>query len=538
MIGDAAAVKIDYDVPETFNMASVLVDRHVEEGRGDRVAYYCGDDVVTYAQLQRRVNKAGNVLRARGIDVGDRVAILMGDRIEFVETYLGAMKIGAVPVPLSTALKAEDEEFPGLAVPYYLEDSRAAAVVVDADLEPYLETARETVRSLRHVLVRGGEAANSLSYEMEMTEASDELDPEPTSKDDWSYWLYSSGTTGLPKAAVHLHGDMVFCIGNWIENVSQLTPADIIYSASKLFGSYGLSSGLYQPLLAGIAGVLTPQASSTQLAMETLRRYRPTIFFTVPTMYINLLHEAEAGEIELDTSSLRMCVSAGDALPAPIYERWRETLGLELLDGIGSTECGYIYIQNRPGQSRATSSGQLLPGYEVRILDDDGTPVPDGQVGELFLNARSAATYYWRKREKSRDAFRGPWYKTGDRYIRDSDGYFYYQGRADDMFKTSGGQWVSPIEVEAVLLRHTDVLEPAVVGCDDPSDEGKRKPKAFVVLRPGATPSQELKTALRKHTEEHLKPNYYKCPHWIEFVDELPKTAGGKIQRFNLRELG
>jgi len=373
---------------------------------------------------------------------------------------------------------------------------------------------------------------------MEMAEASDELAAEPTRRDDWSYWLYSSGTTGLPKAAVHLHGDMLFCIGNWIDNVSRLAPDDIIYSASKLFGSYGLSSGLYQPLLAGVAGVLTPQAPSTQLVTETLRRYRPTIFFTVPTMYINLLHEAEAGEIELDTSSLRMCVSAGDALPAPIYERWREKFGLELLDGIGSTECGYIYIQNLPGQSRARASGQLLPGYEVQILDDDERPVANGDVGELYLNAPSTAAYYWRKRDKTREAFRGPWYKSGDRYIRDSDGYFYYQGRADDMFKTSGGQFVSPIEVETVLLRHPDVLEAGVVGCEDRDDEGKRKPKAFVVLRPGAAPSEELKAGLRKHTEEHLKPNYYKCPHWIEFATDLPKTAGGKIQRFKLRELG
>jgi len=542
---------IDFDVPETFNMATVLVDRHVEEGRGDRVAIYYGDETITYRELQRRVNKAGNMLRGGGIEIEDRVMLLMADRPQFIETFVGAMKIGAVPVPVDVRSSPEE-------VAYYVDDSRAAAIVVDRDLEGHLGD-RHRFRYLKQVFVVGGDTpspqpsprgrggdpggrggdssvlspqSSVLSYEQELAAASDELETEPTHRDDASYWLYSSGTTGQPKGTIHLHRDMVYCTGTWIQQVSKPTPSDIYYTASKLPFSYGLVNGLYQPLLAGVATVLVSEPSNAVALTETVKRYRPTIIFSVPTLYNLILREKEAGNLDPDFSSVRMCISAGEALPAAIYERWLETFGLELLDGIGSTEFGYIYIQNLPGQARPSASGQVLPGYEARILDEDENPVPDGEIGELYMRSDSFAASYWKKRERSKDTFRGPWLKTGDRYRRDSDGYYYYAGRGDDMFKTSG-QWVSPIEVEGALLRHPSVAEAAVIGVTD--SDGLSKPKAFVVLKPGHEAGPQLVAVLQDHSKTLLAPDYYKYPRWVEFVGELPKTATGKIQRYKLR---
>ena len=542
---------IDFDVPETFNMATVLVDRHVEEGRGDRVAIYYGDETITYRELQRRVNKAGNMLRGGGIEIEDRVMLLMADRPQFIETFVGAMKIGAVPVPVDVRSSPEE-------VAYYVDDSRAAAIVVDRDLEGHLGD-RHRFRYLKQVFVVGGDTpspqpsprgrggdpggrggdssvlspqSSVLSYEQELAAASAELETEPTHRDDASYWLYSSGTTGQPKGTIHLHRDMVYCTGTWIQQVSKPTPSDIYYTASKLPFSYGLVNGLYQPLLAGVATVLVSEPSNAVALTETVKRYRPTIIFSVPTLYNLILREKEAGNLDPDFSSVRMCISAGEALPAAIYERWLETFGLELLDGIGSTEFGYIYIQNLPGQARPSASGQVLPGYEARILDEDENPVPDGEIGELYMRSDSFAASYWKKRERSKDTFRGPWLKTGDRYRRDSDGYYYYAGRGDDMFKTSG-QWVSPIEVEGALLHHPSVAEAAVIGVTD--SDGLNKPKAFVVLKPGHEAGPQLVAVLQDHSKMLLAPDYYKYPRWVEFVGELPKTATGKIQRYKLR---
>jgi len=534
---------ISFDVPQVFNMATVLVDRHVEEGRGDRVAIYCGDESITYRQLQSRVNKAGNMLRDAGIDIEDRVILLTADRPQFIETYVGAMKIGAVPVPVNTMSTAEE-------IAYYVDDSRAAAVVADEALAQRLGEAGKTFRYLKCVFVVPtsesptlpaalknvlSTRATAVSYAEAFAAASDELETEPTSRDDPSYWLYSSGTTGQPKGTVHLHQDMVYCTGTWLKVVSKPTAEDINFSASKLPFSYGLVNGLYQPLMAGIAMVLLPEAPTPEVVIRTIARYRPTVFFSVPTMYNLILREHEAGRLQVDLSSLRMCISAGEALPAAIYDRWRETFGLELLDGIGSTEFGYIYIQNMPARARPGSSGQLLPGpeYAAKILDEDENPVPDGEIGELYMQSPSFAAYYWKKRDRTRDTFRGPWLKTGDRYTRDAEGYYYYAGRGDDMFKTSG-QWVSPIEVEGVMLRHAAVAEVAVIAAADV--DGLVKPKAHIVLKDGYTPSDELVTALQDHSKAGLAPDFYKYPRWIEFVSELPKTSTGKIQRYKLRQ--
>ncbi len=511
-------------------MATVLVDRHVVEGRGDRVAIYYREQAITYANLLRRVNRAGNALRNRGIEIEDRVILYMADQPAFIESYVGAMKIGAVPVPINVVSTPEE-------LAYYLDDSRAAAIILDADLLSRLPATKP--RSLKQVFVvlSGHDTAPStqhlaLSYEAELAEASDELEAEPTHKDDPSYWLYSSGTTGQPKGTVHLQHDMVICTSTWLKYVTNPTDSDINYSASKLPFSYGLVNGLYQPLLAGMATVVVSEASSPPVITETIQRFRPTVFFSVPTAYNLMLREHDAGKLELDLSSVRCCISAGEALPAAIYERWLKTFGIEILDGVGSTEFGYIYLQNLPGRARPGSSGPLLPGYEAKLLDEEERQVPLGEIGEMYIHSDSFAAYYWKKRERSKDTFRGPWLKTGDRYWEDADGYYYYAGRGDDLFKTSG-QWVSPIEVEGALLRHPSVAEAAVIGCAD-ADQ-LIKPKALVVLRSGQYPSPDLVAQLQDRAKSELAPDYYKYPRWVEFVDELPKTATGKVQRYKLR---
>ncbi|HEY3117802.1 MAG TPA: benzoate-CoA ligase family protein [Chloroflexota bacterium] len=522
---------LDIEVPETFNMATVLVDRHVAEGRGDRVAIYYRDQSITYADLLRRVNRAGNALRKHGIEIEDRVILFMADQPAFIESYVGAMKIGAVPVPINVVSTPEE-------LAYYLDDSRAAAIIIDADLATRLP---ETMpRSLKQIFVVSGTGTTSasrvgrsmLSYEGEVAAASDLLEAEPTHKDDPSYWLYSSGTTGQPKGTVHLQRDMVICTSTWLKNVTKPTASDINYSASKLPFSYGLVNGLYQPLLAGIATVLVSEPSSPQVIADTIKHHHPTVFFSVPTLYNLMLREQDAGNLQLDLSSIRCCISAGEALPAAIYERWHKTFGIEILDGVGSTEFGYIYLQNLPGQARPGSSGPLLPGYEAKLLDEEEKSVTLGEIGEMYIRSDSFAAYYWKKRERSKDTFRGPWLKTGDRYWQDADGYYFYAGRGDDMFKTSG-QWVSPIEVEGALLRHPSVAEAAVIGWSD--SDGLIKPKALVILRSGHEASPDLVTKLQDHAKAELAPDYYKYPRWVEFVTELPKTATGKIQRYKLR---
>jgi benzoate-CoA ligase len=531
------AVNLDVEIPETFNMATTLVDRHVQEGRGDQPAIYCGDEVITYAELLRRVNRAGNMLRDQGIEIEDRVILFMADRPQFIESYVGAMKIGAVPVPINTVTSSEDLE-------YYVNDSRAAAVIVDAELVPHLARFRESCRYLKRVFVcaPAGSAPDVppgyLSYQELFASASDLLEPEPTHRDDPSYWLYSSGTTGRPKGTVHLQRDMVYCTATWLKHVRKPTVGDINYSVSKLPFSYGLVNSLYQPLFGGFAMVLAPEPPTPQAVVANVTRYRPTAIYSVPTMYNNILREHEAGRLEVDLSSVRLCISAGEALPGALYDRWLETFGLELLDGIGSTEFGYIYIQNLPGRARSNSSGQVLPGYEARILDEDGNAVPDGQAGELYMQSESFAAHYWKKREQTRHTFQGPWLRTGDLYTRDSDGYYYNQGRADDMFKSSS-QWVSPIEVEGVLLRHEAVAEAAVVPFADANADASDliKPMAFVVLKEHRAGSPDLAAELQKFSVDRLAPNYYKHPRRIEFVSELPRNATGKIQRYKLRQM-
>jgi benzoate-CoA ligase len=384
---------------------------------------------------------------------------------------------------------------------------------------------------LKQVVVREGESGARHSLKEVAAAGSDDLEVFPTRALDHSYWLYTSGTTGQPKGVIHLHKDLVYAVETWGKHVVDFKPEDVVYCVSRLFFSYGLNNGLYLPLYYGGAVVLSPERPLPQTVIEVVEKYRPSMLFSVPTAYGQLLNYLEEKKVTPDFSSLRACISAGEALPGPLYDRWQERFGLEALDGIGSSEVSFIYICNQPGKVRRNSSGLLLPGYQARILDEKGAPVEPGEVGDLWVKSQTLAAGYWNKPDRTAQTFVDGWMKTGDRFHQDKDGYFFYFGRADDAMKVSG-IWVSPLEVEEVLLAHPAVAECAIVGHND--DMGLLKPKAFVTLKAGFEPSAELTKELQTFVKEKLAP--YKYPRWIEYLDDLPKTSTGKIQRFKLRQ--
>ncbi len=510
------------NLPAQFNVASYFVDRNVAEGRTTAPAFFYEDRTLTYGDVHELANRAGNALLDLGIERENRVLVLCLDAPEFLGAFWGAIKIGAVPVPVNTLMRSEDYR-------YFLDDSRAKAAVVSAPLLAEVAPALQEAPALRHVLVAGGDPGSHLGFEECLARASARLEAAATSRDEPAFWLYSSGSTGSPKAAVHLHHDMVVCAETYARNVLGLGPADRVYSAAKLFFAYGLGNAGYFPMGVGGESVLVPHRPTPEAVFEVLTRRRPTIFFGVPTLYAAMLAVKEP-ERRFDLSSLRLCVSAGEALPEEIYARWRERFGIEILDGIGTTEILHIFLSNRPGATRPGSSGLAVPGYEAVIVDDEGRPLPPGEIGNLRVKGDSTMAYYWNKHEKTKESLFGSWIQTGDKYSRDADGYFWYAGRADDMLKV-GGIWVSPIEVEATLIKHPAVLESAVVGKED--RDRLVKPKAYVVLKDGAPGSAALAEELRAFVKGRIAP--YKYPRWVEFVPELPKTATGKIQRFRLR---
>ncbi len=517
--------KKGFAVPERFNMVSLLLERHVEQGRGDRTAIYYGAEQIAYRKLYELTNRIGNALAELGLEPEQRVILLLPDGPEFVATFLGAMKIGAVPVPINVLATPSD-------LTYFLNDSRSKAVVVGQEFLPKVTACRRDCPLLRHVIVAGDDPGENLSFRLLADKSSPRLDVFPTHRDDASYWLYSSGTTGQPKGVIHLHHDLVYCVETWGYHVARFGSDDITYGVPRLFFSYGLNMGLYLPLYYGAAVVLSPQRQEPAVVLENIRHYRPTLFFSVPTSYGQILREIEDKGIEADLSSVRHCISAGEALPGPLYDRWLSRFGIEILDGLGSTEVGWIYMCNSPGKVKKGSSGLLLPGYEAKIVDPQGRELPPGEMGDLMVSSESLAAGYWNKHQRNKETFLGPWMRTGDCYSRDEEGYFFYGGRTDDVMKVSG-IWVSPLEVEQTLLEHRAVAECAVVGNRD--EVGLVKPKAFVTLRSGFQPGPELVAGLQNFVKERLAP--YKYPRWIEFVNELPKTVTGKIQRYKLRPL-
>jgi benzoate-CoA ligase family protein len=504
--------------------ASFILDRNLAERRGDKVAIYTGDQTYTYQQVSELANCTGNALRELGVEQEQRVMMLLHDTPQFPATFFGAIKIGAVPVPANTVLQPADYE-------YFLNDSRAKAIVVSGPLYKHIASIRANCKYLQHIVVVDGDGApDTLDWQAWVGAASPALDPADTSRDDIAFWLYSSGSTGFPKGAVHLQHDIEVTVQNYARGVLNLTADDVCFSGSKLFHAYGLGNNLTFPYSVGASTVLFPGRPTPDALFETMARHKPTVFFTVPTMYAAMLAVPEA-EKKYDLSSLRLCVSAAEALPAEIYRKWKEKFGLEILDGIGSTEMMHIFISNFPGRVRPGSSGRLVPGYRARLADENGVEVPVGEIGDLLVSGDSAAPFYWNKHEKSKTTMRGEWMFTGDRYHQDADGYFWYDGRSDDMIKV-GGAWVSPIEVENALIEHPAVLESAVVGAKDAA--GLMKTKAFVVLKQGHVGSAALVTELQEFVKSRIAPHKY--PRTIEFVVDLPKTVTGKIQRFKLRE--
>ena len=518
---DRSTVPAKLTLPARYNAAVDFIDRNLDQGRGDKIAIHDDQGSHTYEDVAERVNRAGNALRELGVGPGDRVMMIMADTVAFPAVFFGAIRMGAVPVPVNTMLSANDYT-------YILRDSGARALVVS---EVFWDTVAPVLGDqpeLGYVIVDGASAGDTLSLSGLMANADASLDPVLFPPDAPCFWLYTSGTTGRPKGAVHAHKDMVQTAELYGVKVLGIGEDDVVFSAAKLFFAYGLGNSLSFPFYVGATAVLMAERPLPGAVLTRIADYGPSIFYGVPTLYAGLLASGLMPEGGFER--LRRCTSAGEALPESVAERWQAGTGVPILDGIGSTEMLHIFLSNHPDDVRYGTTGKPVPGYDLRLTDDHGAPVVVGDVGDLWVKGPSSASEYWNQSEKSRETFVDGWTRTGDKYARDADGYYAYQGRSDDMLKV-GGIFVSPFEVEGALMSHPDVLEAAVVGHPDPDE--LIKPKAFVILNDGVTGSPDLDAALKAFVKERLAP--YKYPRWIEFVPDLPRTATGKIQRFKLR---
>ena len=522
-------------LPETFNVATHFVDRNVQEGRGAKVAIECGHERVTYQQLLENTNRVGNALLALGIRPEERVLLLLLDTPEFLYSFFGAIKIGAVAVPVNTQARSQDYE-------YVLNDCRARVALVSEPLLPHLQSIpKEKLRYLQEIVVSevkqdlpspGQRWHNHHSLQNLIASASPELSAAHTSKDEPAFWLYSSGSTGASKGCVHLHHDMVVCCELYAKGILQMKESDRCFSVARLFFAYGLGNAGYFPLGCGATTILSPVRPVPGTIYADIERYHPTLFFSVPTNFAALLaHHREDGK-EFDLSSVRHAISAGESLPAPLFHRFKERFSVEILDSLGSTETLQMVIANRPGEARPGSSGKIIPGYEARIVDEHGNAVAPNEIGDLLIKGDATCSGYWNKHEKTKETFVGDWFRTGDKYFQDEEGYFWYAGRSNDVFKVHG-LWLSPAEVESVLIEHPAVREAAVVARED--QDGLTKAAAYVVLNAEFAPSEELSNELQELVGQKI--GGYKRPRWIEFLTEIPKTATGKLQRFKLREL-
>jgi benzoate-CoA ligase len=505
-----------------LNIAVEYIDGAVAAGHGGRPAYLYEGAAITFDELRRRVNRVGNALAGLGVEMEQRVAILLPNQPEFVSTFFGAAKIGAVPAAMSFAVSPREQAF-------LLADSRARAIVTTPELWQPLRARRPEFPFLREVLLVGGGHEGGRDFDALAGAASDYLEGAPTCADDPAFWLHTSGSTGMPKWAMHLQRSMPCCESHYAAPFVGLRAGDVLVCGSPCFHAYPLGFTTYFALKAGATVVLNPQRSTPARMFDLIRRHRATVFVGVPTLYAQMLNAASSGE-EADLSSLRACFSAAERLPAELYRRWRDRFGVEILDGAGATETLHTFLSNRAGEARPGSAGRVVPGYDVRLVDEHGADVAPGEIGDLLVRGGSLFAGYWRRADVTRRALLGEWYRTGDKYRRDADGYCWYMGRADELLRVSG-HWVSPADVEAALVSHPAVLEAAVVGKED--DDELVKPKAFVVLRERASACAGLAETLKAHVKASIAP--YQYPRWIEFRDSLPKTATGKIQRYKLR---
>ena len=479
------------DLPRQFNAASDLLSHNLINGRRDKLAFIDDQTSITFGQLDERTNAFGNALRSLELQAEQRILLCLHDTIDFPTTFLGAIKVGVLPIPVNTLLTANDYE-------YMLSDSRAKIAVISAALLPIFLPLLSKISTLEKIIVSGLDSNSDknplvINFQDLISQQSTELTTANTTLDDPCFWLYSSGSTGAPKGTVHLHGSMRYTAELYGKPILGISSDDIVFSAAKLFFAYGLGNGLTFPLSVGATGILMAE--------------RPT-----------------------PDSVCKCCTSAGEPLPEEIGKRWTKHFGVDILDGIGSTEMLHIFLSNRSGDVQYGTTGLPVPGYEVQLVNELGDSVTPGESGELQIKGPSSAALYWNNRPKSIDTFQGPWTRSGDKYYQNENGYYVYAGRSDDMLKVSG-IYVSPIEVESALITHPSVLVAAVIGKED--DDKLIKPAAYVVLKPGIEHSPELADELKLHVKKMLAP--YKYPRWFEFVQELPKTATGKIQRFKLR---
>lgn len=524
-VGEAGRSDVDGLVrpggPACDNAADYFLDRHMREGRGEKTAFICEDRQMSYAGLLRESQRFAAGLARAGIRREARVALILLDDMDFPVAFWGALRAGVVPVPINTLLTAE-------LTSYILGDSRAEALVISEGLLPALAQVLAALPHLRQVIV-SGQVAGYVSMADFMAEG--DAPPVDSHADELAFLLYSSGSTSAPKGVRHLHGGLKATVDSYAEKVLKITEDDVVYSAAKMFFAYGLGNAMTFPMAVGATTVLLAHRPTPASVMAVMRAYQPSIFYGVPTLYASLLQHPDIGP-GAGSKRLRRCTSAGEALPEHIGLAWRDIVGVDILDGIGSTEMLHIFLSNADDALRYGTSGIAVPGYELKILDAQGAPVPDGEPGELVVKGASAAEGYWNQREKSRRTFVGEWTWTGDKYIRDPDGFYRYCGRTDDMFKVSG-IWVSPFEVEGALASHQAVLEAAVVGHEDA--DGLIKPRAFVVLKNSEMDTPGLVADLQNYVKQKIGP--WKYPRWVMVVDELPKTATGKIQRFKLRQM-
>ena len=511
-------------VPRDYNFAADVLARNLAAGRADKPAYIDGHRMLTYRQLADRVARFGAALRGLGLRREERVLIALTDTVDWPTAFLGCLKAGVIAVPVNTLLTEDDYRF-------MLTDSRARALVVSEVLFPKFEKLIAACPGLDHVIVSGDNPHGYRLFEDLIGADEPEDTTAPTTADDIAFWLYTSGSTGKPKGAVHVHASLKLTADLYGTPVVGLKESDVCYSVAKLFFAYGLGNAMTFPMTVGATTVLNPERPTPDGVAALLRKHPVTVFYAVPTFYAAFLASPNAPQ--KSEVKMRRCISAGEALPEEIARRWKERYGVEISDGLGTTEMLHIYLTNAPGATKYGTTGRAVPGYEIKLIGDDGKPVKKGDMGELYVRGPTSAVMYWNNREKSRSTFQGEWTRSGDNYIEDEDGYFVCCGRQDDMLKVSG-MYVSPFEVEAALSSHPDVLEAAVVGWND--EQKLIKPKAFVVLKSPDKASDALVHVLQEHVKTKLAP--YKYPRWIEFRKDLPKTATGKIQRFVLRAEG
>jgi 4-hydroxybenzoate-CoA ligase len=512
-----------------YNATADFVDGNVARGLGDKIAFTDTERSLTYGALQTGTCRVANALQALGLREENRLILSCHDSVDHPIAFWGTIRAGIIPIPINTLLTAEQYA-------YLFADSRAAATVVAAPLARTVVSIRDRLPCLRTVIVAGAstkdraELRDVLYFEDVLREAEPKSVTAPTMSDEVAFWMYTSGSTGDPKAVKHVHTSLMATAHLMGQGVIGIRADDVVFSAAKLSFSYGLGNAMSFPMSVGASSVLLPDRPTPQAVLDTIRRHRPTIFYAVPSLCAALLAHPEIGP-GAGSDRLRLCISAGEALPAHLGERWRDVVGVDILDGIGSTEMLNTFLSNRPGDVRYGSTGKPVPGYEVKIVDESGHELPDGEIGELMVRGPSAGEGYWNQRAKSRRTFVGEWTLTGDKYVRDADGYYFYRGRTDDMFKVNG-MWVSPFEVETALVSHEAVLEAAVIGKED--GDGLVKPKAFIVLKNGYCANEQLSELLRAHVKE--RAGSWKYPRWIDFRSDLPRTATGKIQRFKLRD--